>query len=100
MCTKNMLLGIALAAVMAGGPVLAADKADKSAALNTLRSDSRALGPVQERTEPLPLSTEQLDSVKGGLLQCGLASAFCTPTQVCKNNVGVGIVAGIGAVCL
>jgi hypothetical protein len=97
MYTKNMLVGIALAAVMAVGPALAADK---SAAPNGLRSDSRAPGPVQERTEPLPLSTEQLDSVKGGLLECGLASAACTPTQICKGNVGVGLVAGIGAVCL
>src|SRR2546421_284757 len=99
MCTKNMLLGIALAAVMAGGPVLAADKADKSTALNTLRSDSRALGPVQERTEPLPLSTEQLDSVKGGLDQCGLFSVGCIPTQICEGNVGVGGLIAINAIC-
>jgi len=96
MCTKNMLLGIALAAVMAVGPALAADK---SAALNALRSDSRAPGPVQERTEPLPLSTEQLDSVKGGLDQCGFFSVGCIPTQICEGNVGVGGLIAINAIC-
>lgn len=75
---KSMLLGIALAATTAVAPVWAADK---SADFNALRSGSDALSQraVQERTGPVPLSTQQLDSVKAGHGTHSLIT-------VCKNG--------------
>jgi hypothetical protein len=91
---KSMLLGIALAAVTAVAPVLAADK---SADFNALKSDSHALSqkPVQERTKVVPLSTEQLDSIVGGKPPENRPPENRPPN---KNGNGGGCTALIGCI--
>jgi hypothetical protein len=82
---KNMLVGLVLAVVTAVAPVWAADDSADFSAL----SDSRMA--VQKRTALGLLSTEQLDSVKGG----GGDTQNCTQNQAGLINANVG--AGVGA---
>jgi hypothetical protein len=88
MYTKSMLVGILLAAAMGLAPVWAADESD------ALRSDSRALNPVQERTKLLPLSPEQLDSVKRGSV-CVQSDCSKTQQKQCQK-VGNNVVCSVG----